>query len=394
MDSRETWSLGQAWGLFAQERETTTRQGTQAAVPRSGPERSGAAACGPKALRLDQGDNNSPRQDAEIRPEWRAGKFDPEGGKAPRTRDLRRFESLIRAMRSPVLITLTMDRSKFETPADAYTTAMRFVSRLLSDRMGVTVWGRVIEVQTSTGDGWIHWHVVAEMAGTEFDGSHEHGRRWVYLRNLQAVVKSYWCDRWGFGQKAGQDIQLVKSREGIVGYLAGYVVKAWPAIPQWIGDRKCMRLVGFSKAANVMLRAHGHMTPRREPRDGVKTRAKRALTSIFDRLAGSGLTCKVIAAGEYLGRLPVKWFDLLNLTYSGECKGLRVEERTYENPCSTITKLVVIMTSATRESVAALASQLAGQGFEAACKAEREERLLKLRRDWREMQIDHELSCV
>src|SRR5690606_11796195 len=118
----------------------------------------------------------------------------------------------------------------------------------LSERLGVTVWGRVTEVQTKTGDGWIHYHVALELAGTRWCSS----GGWVKLGELASRIQDVWHHRWAYGNA---DLQLVRSKERVASYVAKYLAKPWPAVPQWIGCLfRAPRLVGWSKDASARLR--------------------------------------------------------------------------------------------------------------------------------------------
>lgn len=346
-------------------------------------------------LRLDQEANNSPEGLAELVPDRRGGKLDPEGGKGLRVKDLRKFEALVRGMSMPVLLTLTMDREAFPDPAAAYRKAMPQVSDLLTERLGVRVWGRVIEVQSNSGDGWVHWHVVADMAGTTFDLSASKGRPWVDLQRLQAEVKKWWCLRWRLGQPAGQDIQLVKSREGIVGYLAGYLIKAWPAIPVWVLERSMMRLVGFSREANRLFRACG-LTPERSQNEGQQLppqrRRRRPVGRLGDRLPASGLTTKVLlregGKRRFLGRLNapsslVSWLSVLGV---GVRKAVRVAQ-TYFGPKDVA---ALVLEGATASSIERVNGLLERFGFTHAAELEYAERRTMLWNSWAMMQAEEE----
>lgn len=212
------------------------------------------------ALGLDKEANNSRALAfADILMDRSGGKFSPEGGARGRFEDLLRFRRLLSLMRLPVFLTLTLARSAFEGPEAAYEAAMRRIGDLLTERLGVKVWGRVVEVQAESGDGWVHWHIVADAAGTCFDLSAGRGRAWVDLGGLLGRLKEFWCERWGLGEPQGQELELVRSRGRMGSYLSKYVTKPWPAIPQWILSRSMMRVVGFSRAAGRLLRGESEV---------------------------------------------------------------------------------------------------------------------------------------
>ncbi|MFA9480472.1 hypothetical protein ACERK3_19570 [Phycisphaerales bacterium AB-hyl4] len=336
-------------------------------------------------LSLDQEENKSPQglklldpnNDVMVIPEYSGGKLDPYGGTGKRIADLRKFEALVAAMVRAVMLTLTIDRSQFENPEQAFDEVMPKLSRLLSERLGVKVWARVAEVQTKSGDGWIHWHILADLAGTRF----ETRPGFADLRAFNAAVRECWCERWSISQPAGVDTQLVRSKSGIVGYIAKYLVKPWPAIPPWIGERKLFRLVGFSKAANELLRLTGLLPERREPRWRREQR-KRPLESIFKRCAASGLMCKVIHGGRWLGRLSAKAEHVMLAIQSGLIPGT-LRRRVFENAVGRSEKVIAVLNEASRHVVDRVNVWLHAHGLSARIESEYQHRLTELCDGWK-----------
>jgi hypothetical protein len=203
-------------------------------------------------------------------------------------------------MRVPVLLTFTIDRQQFENPEIAYETAMPALSRVLSERLDIVVWARVIELQKETGEGWVHWHVLAELSGTP------------YARDLDRL-RLRAAEAWGLGSV---DVDRVRSREGVAAYICKEFIQGWPAIPPWILRRKTMRLLGFSKKANEILREAG-LAPRRSSRRVTGCRRKRAITPLIDRLPASGLACRVMSEGRYLGTINAPLSDLIEVAGAG-----------------------------------------------------------------------------
>jgi hypothetical protein len=237
-----------------------------------------------------------------LLPARSGGKLCPEGGRAARIRDLKCFEHLAKHMRSPAFITLTIDRENFVNEEAGY---MMLAAKLpdLMHRLGLRLWGRVYEPQKKTGGGWIHAHVVADLAGSKLSLGRIAKRSW-----------HLWRDTWAIG---GCDIEPAKSREGVAGYLANYLTKSWPAVPPWmLESTRHFRLVGFSRAASAILRGAGLKSLRIVPRvHGVRPRhRRRPPRSLVERLAWSGMTCNAFErskkpdgtfAYQFVDRVPV-----------------------------------------------------------------------------------------
>lgn len=198
------------------------------------------------------------------------------------------------------MLTLTIDRKRFAGPEKAYEYAMPKVSELLRF-LGAKKWVRVVEVQTKSGDGWIHWHVLIDLA--EVGGLTAARRRCWHL----------WRDKWGIG---GCDLDAI--RKSAAGYLAKYVTKAWPAVPHWMGAScKRFRLVGFSKLAGQIIRRKMDLPPPRPVAEARHRRKRyRKTRPLFERLASSGMTTGLIyrdadGRSKYLATVPIYW-DVLD----------------------------------------------------------------------------------
>lgn len=224
-----------------------------------------------------------------LLPARSGGKLCPEGGRAARIRDLKCFEYLAKQMRSPVFITLTIDRKNFVNEEAGY---MMLAAKLpdLMHRLGLRVWGRVYEPQTQSGGGWIHAHIVADLAGSKLSLGGIAKRSW-----------HLWRDAWGVG---GCDIKPARSREGVGGYMAKYLTKAWPAVPPWmLESNRHFRLVGFSRRASAVLRDGGLKTHRVAPgaRGTRRRHRRRPARALIDRLAWSGMTCNAFERTIHVG---------------------------------------------------------------------------------------------
>lgn len=362
------------------------RGGRCPAVQEAGPTDPGGEA----ALNLDQKENKSPcdgpdeisADDAVVVPVYSGGKLDPKGGMAARLKDLQKFQHLGMIMKLPVFLTITVNREKFESAEQAFNQTMRWLSRLVSERLGVKVWGRVAEVQTRSGDGWIHWHLLIDVGDTRYDASSWKGRAWVDLKQLRADVMRYWCHNWRFGGEGSQDVQPVRKRQAVAGYLSKYVVKPWPAIPQWVLRRKIIRLVGFSLAANRILRQAGLLENRNPPRS-CRPRQRRPITALMDRLAASGLTSKVIQGRRWLGNLHGTMEDIVIASLAGQ--GVRLKKRVYCGAQSIATKAVAVLTDATTRGLESINAWLDRMGVTERCEAAYHRRLAELWHSWSSM---------
>lgn len=99
--------------------------------------------------------------------------------------------------KNPRMMTMTVDRTKFASPQAAYREVMerRYLPRLM-EALGVVRWVRVLEFQMKTGDGWPHWHVLADAVGSR-------GR--VDLK----LAWRLWRDTWGVGGLDLSNLSLI-----------------------------------------------------------------------------------------------------------------------------------------------------------------------------------------
>ena len=131
----------------------------------------------------------------------------------------------------PALLTLTCNRSNFESPDDAHSfiTQEGLIRRLLRV-LGVKRYVWVLEFQQKTGEGWPHWHILVDLADVP-SGKLDLARAW-----------RLWRDKWGCG---GVDLQLRRQRftspqhaiHYITKYMTKYPEKGYPA---WVlqADRR------------------------------------------------------------------------------------------------------------------------------------------------------------
>jgi len=124
---------------------------------------------------------------------------------------------------SPLLLTLTVDRSNFNGPGEAH----RYVNengyiRRLTERLKVKAWVWVLEFQGASGLGWPHWHVLLDASDLP--------RRRLDL----PLAWHLWRDRWEIG---GLDVrrQPFKDAKHAVFYITKYLTK-FPkeGFPTWV----------------------------------------------------------------------------------------------------------------------------------------------------------------
>ncbi len=164
---------------------------------------------------------------------------------------------------TPRLLTLTVDRKRFQGPEEAwrYVTEHRLVPRLMDD-LGVRWWYAGLEFQMQTGDGWPHWHVMIDLEGPK--GRIDLKRAW-YL----------WRDKWGVG-----GLDLGKQRDSqdavtAVRYVTKYVVKYPKAgFPKWVMQKHRIRFVMASKAVGALV-TQGEKVARADGTDLLPDKEKR-----------------------------------------------------------------------------------------------------------------------
>ncbi len=143
-----------------------------------------------------------------IEPQRSGGAFDPLGlraGHVARADDVAALGDVLRGRW--LFITLTVDRSKFLSPAMAYQRCNPRVCRVAAALREAAVWVAAFEVQTKTGDGWPHWHMMIHVG--------EDGRS---LAELKAVVERAWCvvsEHEGEVDRSTGEVLTWKAREQI-----------------------------------------------------------------------------------------------------------------------------------------------------------------------------------
>lgn len=253
--------------------------------------------------RLDQQRKNRERAGREYRPVVEdlaegelvampvrsGGSFDPLG---IRGADVQRADDLVAVVDGHpgrwLLITLTVDRAKFIGPEAAYQRCndrVREVARVASSS---GIHATALELQGKTGAGWPHWHLICWAPD---------GRS---IESIRDVVRRAWRTLTEFiDEGTGEvtvsreaigfvDVTEAREREGVGRYTAKYLLKAWPAVPAWMGEssRQLRKLRLSSKAFDWLEREGRHVRHRggRRKPDGNRRPARR----LFDRMAWSG----------------------------------------------------------------------------------------------------------
>jgi len=281
------------------------------------------------ATRLDCDSNKSPDEILFV-PNRSGGRLHPLAGAGLRNQDIEKLCVLADAMKRPHLLTLTVDRKKWESPEAALEAIGKQFSRLVTERLGCGLWFRVYELQTKSGDGWPHVHALIDLGSP--------------LKAARKYCWRYWRDKWGIG---GIDLVRARSAKGAAKYLAKYIAKGSHAYPEWFLSRfRAPRMVGYSSEAGRVLKSVGLTKTARPRAEMVEPRKRKPRYTIGQRLAMAGKSVSVIRIrdGEtiYLGHLPVDPITLACASrYLPRC---RVERNEYD-------QRVVRGSSWTRETV-------------------------------------------
>jgi hypothetical protein len=240
-------------------------------------------------------------------PERSGGPFDPLG---PRGQDVKGADDLVkvlerRAVRCPerrwVMVTLTMDRNLFDCPGLAYDEGQQRVKRVGNAVAVDGFWVAAFEVQTKTGDGWPHWHLLVEVAAdvTVEDLRRRVVRAWVRRREvIDEVTGEVAVHLETLADPRAVDVRFARTIEGVARYVAKYIVKQWEAVSGWMGDssrqlrklRKSEEFFRFAEAEGLLVRSRGS---RRRP-----VKHRRRARTLFERMASSGGSYRVFARDE------------------------------------------------------------------------------------------------
>ena len=291
-------------------------------------------------LSLDYGVDNSIGKHDGIYPQRDAGRWDPKRGGRDRWQELQSVIAFSKTIEPGcgALLTLTIDRRLWAdrdqvwqrwdemSASDRDKTGLSMselatmpveeicyrcmsprVSRLLSDRLNINAWCRVIEPQTKTGDGWIHWHVIADFKGTRWMHQ-KHDRPFIELRDLAHELRFWWQEKYN-GGNVDVDFKVHRLGEQMGKYVAKYISKPWKALPPWLlVTEKKVRVVGYSSEAKERIQ---DKYP--EPKDTVwESRQVKPRRRLIDRLASSGSSFYIIHKGQYRGSINVP-FNVITL---------------------------------------------------------------------------------
>lgn len=140
----------------------------------------------------------------------------------------------------PLLLTMTVDRRNFAGPEQAYEYVRRrkFIARMMRS-LKIRHWYWGLEFQQRSGDGWPHWHILADV-------SHLPGERPVDFKHLWAL----WRDKWGIGgvDVSSADMRKIRTASHAINYVTKYLTKPTPAVPQWFLPLSRCRLMGASRS--------------------------------------------------------------------------------------------------------------------------------------------------
>ena len=267
-----------------------------------------------------------------------------------------KLQSKLGIWRVPRLLTLTVDRKRFNSPVDAHReiTGGKYVARLMR-RLGIKRWVWVLEFQSASGAGWPHWHLLIDMADLPARSAFTADRKTVYgragccdahLRSKWVVLHGpvpkgkgrvwtiphyldlakawrLWRDEWGCGGlDLGKDRHKSMSAAHAVNYLTKYLLKQPPGgYPVWVlKSRRRLRFVAGSAAVGALVseedvdRGGGEGEERADP------------DPLLDRVSACGESSDVFAyveddlggADPETGEVPVKAVFLGTLPISPE----------------------------------------------------------------------------
>lgn len=238
-----------------------------------------------------------------VAPQRSGGSFDPHGCRA---QDVWRADDLVAVCEalggSWAFVTLTVNRSLFLSPAMCYERAGERVRKVAAALSSKGVWAACVEVQTKTGDGWPHWHLLVWVPGCS-DPAH-----------LLRIVRKRWTIRdWSAPDPTTGEmkrstysigfvtVELARDRVGVGKYVAKYITKPWEAVPDWMlaSTKRFRKLRVSGEFYNVLERLHRHVrhVGGRKERLG-KLRPTRTLLA---RMSASGSTSIVFR--QEAGRL-------------------------------------------------------------------------------------------
>jgi hypothetical protein len=169
-----------------------------------------------------------------------------------------------------------------------------------------------LEVQTKTGDGWPHWHVMAWCPdGRSVEQLKAAAvKRWTTRTEEEIDIETGEVLRLSSVEPIGfVDVQIARDRVAAGTYIAKYLAKPWDAVPQWMGDssKRFRKLRASGGFYDVMEKLHRHTRNRggRKQRKGTGRHTRR----LFERMAASGASSNIFRKERgglvYVGTVPV-----------------------------------------------------------------------------------------
>lgn len=283
------------------------------------------------------------------------GAFDPLGVRGV---DVKRADDIVEVIsQTPgrwMFVTLTVDRSLFLGPEHAYQRCNEYVRKAAAAISGL--WVNIYEVQSKTGDGWPHWHLLIRCREGDRRSDAE----------LKAAVESKWrtCQyAEELNRETGEvrlrrvsrerigfvDVEEIKDDRGAAIYVSKYLMKPWPKGPApWMLESRCrFRKHRCSSEFYVRLEDLGRHRVKhgsRQVRRG-SGRPIRRTRKMMHRLACSGGSMqlfRVVPGGrlQWAGSVPVPWewataagFEWLRSPDGGRlkvCRGRRLTRAEFE----------------------------------------------------------------
>jgi hypothetical protein len=184
-------------------------------------------------------------------------------------------------------------------------------------QLKMPVWVWVLEIQQKSGEGWPHWHVLA-------DASHYGGR--LPLNVLRKLWLT-WRDKWEVGRV---DVQARPFASAVhaVRYITKYLMKSpEKGYPNWVllSDRR-IRLVAGSKAVGALVADAADES--RKASGDESDEDREPMKPLAVRMSECGRSCTMFAeftdtdTGEvrlrHIGRLPVPFEIIAGLAERGE----------------------------------------------------------------------------
>jgi hypothetical protein len=309
------------------ERSPAVSRAHGAALPRSG--EAGAVAA-PDSTTIQQTGSSSLRGGAAFLieevadgecvaiPRRSGGAFDESGVRGCDVRRAQDVLALVGSFRGRwVMISLTVNRDEWTNAETAYQACNERVRRVAAAVSKHGIYATAFEVQTKTGEGWPHWHLVVWVPDVERRSNGE------IRRAVEAAwrIQHCWAEvdettgelvrRRGCSQSIGFSSCrfAVDDARSVAGYCAKYLMKPWPAVPVWmLKGRRQLRKLRLSRGCFEWLERVGRHVPTgpRVVKLGPHRRYRRR--SLLDRMVTSGTKLDVLRRvgwqWRYAGSVP------------------------------------------------------------------------------------------